>query len=374
MATTDPCSNLLYFIDCEFNSSKITGRKATLLEVGVVIVSPFTLEECGSRRWYIKPPSEEDVSKRLLKNKDYKNKATPFEEIAVELCEYLYAKVWVGHNIVKCDLDLLMSTFMASKMKFMVRDEDGGSSTIEYPVASRIIDTCSSFQTCGFTKGKRGVTSISLESLARHFKMDVKQKHDTLSDCRLLLKIILRCSAVLFLEPGKRHNCAAAEQYLLKKNAEDQNEPGDDHFLEDQLVDEDKINEDDKRKPMEMESAHRYKIVPKLEEDPYDELQGAEVIKKYSNLYDSARTAVVVEDKDLVYLGMLNDYFVKNKKEATVLNKLLCEGETRRENLSSQYKGLPLNWRGRVFVMKQGQKDNGFYDIFGKDRVVIFLH
>ncbi|CAH9117127.1 unnamed protein product [Cuscuta epithymum] len=125
---------------------------------------------------------------------------------------------------------------------------------------------------------------------------------------------------------------------------------------------------------MEMESAHRYKIVPKLEEDPYDELQGAEVIKKYSNLYDSARTAVVVEDKDLVYLGMLNDYFVKNKKEATVLNKLLCEGETRRENLSSQYKGLPLNWRGRVFVMKQGQKDNGFYDIFGKDRVVIFLH
>ncbi|XP_048138060.1 LOW QUALITY PROTEIN: protein NEN2-like [Rhodamnia argentea] len=166
-----------------FDVETVKVTKA-IIEFGAIIVCPQTLVEKEYFSSLARPQHDwefGEFKKRRngLNREDIISSNIFFSDIAHTIYDMLHGRIWVGHNIKDFDSRIVKDAF----------HEIGRSP----PEPSGVIDT---MELCEHFRGEAG--NVKMATLAAYFDLG-EQKHRSLDDVQLNLRLFRRCAAVFFL-------------------------------------------------------------------------------------------------------------------------------------------------------------------------------
>ncbi|XP_068637438.1 protein NEN1-like [Aristolochia californica] len=175
----------LVFMDVETTMPFGTGQKCLLLEFGAILVCPRRLLELDDYSTLIRPSDLSSISPAFDRGngitKDALAQAPYFAQVADKVFDILHGRVWVGHNILKFDCPRIREAFAD-----IGRPAPEPSGTLDsLPLLTQ--------------RFGRRAGNMKMATLARYFELG-EQKHRSLDDVRMNLKVLKHCAAVLFLD------------------------------------------------------------------------------------------------------------------------------------------------------------------------------
>ncbi|GMY15583.1 protein NEN1-like isoform X2 [Fagus crenata] len=172
------------FFDLETTMPTGPGQGRAILEFGAILVCPRTAVELDSYSTLVKPADiflHSFVSRANGITRNALASAPTFLDIADSVYKLLHRRIWAGHNIRSFDCVRIREAF-----------EEIGKPAPEPK------DTLDTFQLLRRSFGHRA-GNMQMDTLANYFGLG-EQKHRSLDDVRLNLKVFQSCATALLWE------------------------------------------------------------------------------------------------------------------------------------------------------------------------------